>query len=73
MFFGETECVNIIRRIGKKKLNEYSPEEGFILGVMLGYDRLMQCKRYLKTKEKESKSLGNQSEMEVRCQVFRAF
>ncbi len=46
VFFGETPCVDIIRIIGKKPLNLYTPEEDFILGIMLGYDRLDQCRRY---------------------------
>lgn len=47
IFFGRRECVDVIRRIGVKKLHEYTPEEDFILGTMLGYDRLQQCRRYL--------------------------
>ncbi|MDL2308965.1 DUF2023 family protein [Bacteroidales bacterium OttesenSCG-928-B11] len=47
IFFGRGECVDVIRRIGVKKLHEYTPEEDFILGTMLGYDRLQQCQRYL--------------------------
>jgi hypothetical protein len=43
----------VIREIGDKKLNELTPEEDFILGIMLGYDRLRQCNRYLKQKEQE--------------------
>ena len=48
VFFGETACVNIVRQIGTKPLNQYTPEEDFMLGIMLGYDRLQQCNRYLK-------------------------
>ena len=50
VFFGASECVDIIRRIGKTDLKVYSAEEDFILGIMLGYDRLKQCQRYLKNK-----------------------
>lgn len=47
VFFGAEECVAVIRAIGKPCLNDYTPEEDFILGTMLGYDRLLQCRRYL--------------------------
>jgi len=46
VFFGETSCVDVIRLIGNKPLNLYTPEEDFMLGIMLGYDRLSQCRRY---------------------------
>ncbi len=46
IFFGDSECVEAVRNIGKKSLTEFSPEEDFILGIMLGYDRLKQAKRY---------------------------
>lgn len=47
VFFGAQECVEVVRRFGDKRLNEFSPEEDFILGIMLGYDRVRQCNRYL--------------------------
>ncbi|MDC7220035.1 MAG: DUF2023 family protein [Spirochaetales bacterium] len=50
IFFGEVECVNIVESFGEKPLNELSDEEDFILGTMLGYCRLQQCRRYLKRK-----------------------
>jgi hypothetical protein len=50
IFFGSEECVQVVRSFGHKKLNEFTPEEDFILGVMLGYNRMQQCVRYLKMK-----------------------
>lgn len=47
VFFGDGQCVEVVRRIGKTRLYDYTPEEDFMLGIMLGYDRLRQCKRYL--------------------------
>ena len=38
--------------IGKASLSDYTPEEDFILGTMLGYSRLQQCSRYLTRKDK---------------------
>jgi hypothetical protein len=51
LFFGDAECIQVIDSIGNKMLNEFTPEEDFILGIMLGYDHLQQCVRYLKKKE----------------------
>jgi hypothetical protein len=51
LFFGDAECIRIIDAIGNKGLSEFTPEEDFMLGTMLGYDRLQQCIRYLRKKE----------------------
>ncbi|MBN2039797.1 MAG: DUF2023 family protein [Spirochaetes bacterium] len=48
IFFGKKECVNIIKSFGTFKVSELTAEEDYILGIMLGYDRLAQCERYLK-------------------------
>ena len=50
IFFGADECVAIIAGFGNKSLNEFSDEEDFILGIMLGYCRMKQCQRYLERK-----------------------
>lgn len=47
IFFGEPDCVQIVRQICRKPLQALTPEEDFILGTMLGYSRLVQCRRYL--------------------------
>lgn len=52
LFFGSEECVEVIRQIGKPDLRDYTPEEDFILGIMLGYERRKQCERYLKFKSR---------------------
>ena len=52
VFFGDFKCINILRKIGDKSLSDYTDEEDFILGIMLGYDRLQQCDRYLKRKNR---------------------
>jgi len=52
VFFGDPDCVKIIQEINKPKLNEFTPEEDFILGSMLGYCRKQQCTRYLKLRSK---------------------
>lgn len=53
LYFGDDVCVQIIRRIGRKSLSELTPEEDFILGIMLGYCREKQCSRYLKRKTEQ--------------------
>ncbi len=50
VFFGDETCLEVIRRIGKADLVSYTDEEDFILGIMLGYCRSIQCRRYLKRK-----------------------
>ncbi len=52
IFFGNPDCIKVVRTFGAKSLSSYTPEEDFILGVMLGYDRNQQCNRYLRRKEK---------------------
>ena len=54
VFFGRPECLNAIRLIADKPLNELTPEEDFILGTMLGYDLCAQCERYCERKLRES-------------------
>lgn len=52
VFFGDRECVEVICSFGEKLLNQYTPEEDFILGVLLGYDTTKQCQRYMTMKDK---------------------
>jgi hypothetical protein len=50
IFFGTKEPIEVLKRFSKDSLKKYSPEEDFILGVLLGYNTEQQCKRYLKMK-----------------------
>ncbi|PID93302.1 MAG: hypothetical protein CSA95_08420 [Bacteroidetes bacterium] len=50
VFFGKQECIKIVEGFGDKSLSDFSDEEDFMLGIMLGYDRTQQCERYLKRK-----------------------
>lgn len=50
VFFGKEQCIKIIKSFGEKSLSNFTDEEDFILGVMLGYDRTQQCDRYIKRK-----------------------
>jgi hypothetical protein len=51
IYFGRRECLEAIRLIVTRPLNELTPEEDFILGTMLGYDLCAQCERYCQRKE----------------------
>ncbi len=54
VFFGESICIDVIRQIGKPHLYDYTDEEDFLLGIMLGYDRKKQCERYLRRKNDQA-------------------
>lgn len=50
LYFGKSECLETVRQIIDKPLNQLTPEEDFILGTMLGYDICQQCKRFCRRK-----------------------
>jgi len=52
LFFGRRECLDAIRLMVTRPLNQLTPEEDFILGAMLGYDICAQCQRYCERKER---------------------
>lgn len=47
IFFGKKECIDVIKKFLNKPLNMLTPAEDFILGTILGYDTVLQCKRFL--------------------------
>ena len=47
VYFGNPVCVDVVRSFKGKALSRLSAEEDFMLGTMLGYDRIQQCVRYL--------------------------
>ena len=55
VFFGTPDCIQVIQSFGDKSLSAYTPEQDFILGIMLGYDRNQQFLRYLNRKQQEKK------------------
>lgn len=55
LFFGKRECLDAIRMMVTRPLNQLSPEEDFILGAMLGYDICAQCERYCERKCRKCK------------------
>jgi len=48
VFFGKPESVEVIKSFNQPKLSQYTPEQDFILGTLLGYDKVQECQRYLK-------------------------
>ncbi|WP_029904031.1 DUF2023 family protein [Prevotella sp. 10(H)] len=58
VFFGKDECLAVANRIcGDKPLNLLTPEEDFILGILLGYSIIEQCNRYCKKQKEKDKHL----------------
>ena len=52
VFFGKEECLVVVRNLCKERfLDELSPEEDFMICVLLGYSVSEQCRRYCKRKK----------------------
>lgn len=51
IFFGEADCLKILKSFSSSDLSLLSPEEDFILGMMLGYGKSQQYQRLLKQKK----------------------
>lgn len=58
VFFGDRACVDVVRSFGKHNVADYSDEEDFMIGTMLGYDRLAQCERYLRRKQRSRRPIS---------------
>ena len=54
IYFGNRYCIDLVKSIDKTDLSTYSDEEDYILGIMLGYDRVKQCQRFLNRKFKKT-------------------
>ncbi|MBP5458306.1 MAG: DUF2023 family protein [Paludibacteraceae bacterium] len=50
LYFGQPECLNVIRSFVDRPVNKLTPEEDFMLGMLLGYDICKQCSRYCQRK-----------------------
>jgi len=55
VFFGNRVCIEVLKRFGKRSLADFTAEEDFVLGIMLGYDRLKQCERYLRVVDRQGR------------------
>ena len=47
IFFGARPCIDLLKSFPHLNLRNLTPEQDFILGTMLGYDIMIQCRRYL--------------------------
>jgi len=47
VYFGHAACVEVVKSFGTCPHCHHTPEQDFMLGIMLGYDRARQCERYL--------------------------
>lgn len=50
VYFGISESIKVVKSFKKSSLTHLSPEEDFILGILLGYNTEKQCLRYLSRK-----------------------
>lgn len=53
VFLGDRYCIEVLKSFETISLNKLINEQDFILGIMLGYDRLKQCQRYLTRKNND--------------------
>ncbi len=54
VFFGNKNCINVVSTLDCR-LDKITPEQDFMLGILLGYDKILQCKRYFVMKEKTAR------------------
>lgn len=47
IFFGNEKCLDILNTFSSQTLDKITPQEDFILGIMLGYSRNEQYTRFL--------------------------
>ena len=55
VFFGDQTCIDVLETFDADYLSELSAEEDFMLGVMLGYDRVKQCERDLSVRARQER------------------
>ncbi|NCC97957.1 MAG: DUF2023 family protein, partial [Synergistales bacterium] len=56
--FGHPDCISVVKKFGTIDLSRLTDEQDFILGIMLGYDRMQQCSRYLKKRPEREELIG---------------
>ena len=49
VYFGDKPCIDVIKTFNSN-LKHLTPEQDFMLGIMLGYDKVKQCERYMKVR-----------------------
>ncbi len=63
IFFGDQDCINMLKHFSTLSLNELTDYEDFILGTLLGYDTKLQCQRFLERRGE----YGNQQSNALRA------
>ncbi len=58
VFFGNKDCIRVVSTFDSR-LDKLTPEQDFMLGIMLGYDKILQCKRYFAMRDKYFKKNKN--------------
>ena len=51
VFFGNRDCIRVVSTFDSR-LDKLTPEQDFMLGIMLGYDKILQCRRYFVMRDK---------------------
>lgn len=59
VYFGAQQCIDVVKSFNNPNLRTITPEQDFMLGIMLGYGRIKECERYLKILKGEIK-LGHE-------------
>jgi len=57
VFFGMPACLMIVKQFSSQSLSLLTPEEDFILGMMLGYGKTQQYERFLKMKTEREEDI----------------
>lgn len=60
VFFGNKDCIRVVSTFNSR-LDKITPEQDFMLGIMLGYDKILQCKRYFIMRDKFKKKYEKQN------------
>lgn len=72
VFFGNPICVSVIKQMNITSLSNLTAEEDFILGTMLGYDRVKQCEWYLRRKRNgrnDNNNAGKTSNININTSI----
>ncbi|HMP74444.1 MAG TPA: DUF2023 family protein [Kiritimatiellia bacterium] len=71
VYFGHSACVDVVRSFGECPHCRLTPEQDFMLGIMLGYDRTRQCERYLGRRKQCLEVLGPCSSLDPGATCIR--
>ena len=57
VFFGNKDCIRVVSTFDSR-LDKLTPEQDFMLGIMLGYDKILQCRGYFVMRDKYQKRVS---------------